>query len=107
VLELEIDAEGVISRARVVEGAEPFAEQARRAALNWRFSPARQGSTAVAARIRARVDFHDAAAGAPSQENPERRPERSESVGASPPRTPSEARRRASTSFDDRARAAT
>ena len=44
--------------ATVVEGAEPFAEQAQRAALTWRFAPARRGDTPVAARIRARVEFH-------------------------------------------------
>ena len=44
--------------ATVVEGAEPFAEQARSAALTWQFEPARRGVTTVAARIRARVAFH-------------------------------------------------
>lgn len=58
VLELVVDAEGHVSSATVVEGGEPFAEQARRAALQWRFTPAHRGSGPVAARIRARVAFH-------------------------------------------------
>jgi hypothetical protein len=58
VLELVIDEDGHVSGATIKEGDEPFAEQARRAALQWRFTPARRGDTPIAARIRARVDFH-------------------------------------------------
>ncbi len=57
-LELTVEADGTVSRAVVVDGAEPFADQAQRAVLGWRFAPARRGTTAVAARIRARVEFH-------------------------------------------------
>ncbi len=56
-LELTVEADGTVSRAVVIDGAEPFAEQARRAVLSWRFDPARRGATALAARIRARVEF--------------------------------------------------
>ena len=55
---MDIDKNGRVSSAVVTEGAEPFAEQARRAVLDWRFTPARRGATPVAARIRARVEFH-------------------------------------------------
>ena len=58
-LELVVEKDGTVSSAQVVEGPEPFAELARRAALEWRFAPARRGETPVAARIRARVDFHE------------------------------------------------
>ena len=42
----------------VIDGVEPFADQARRSVLAWRFQPAHRGSTPVAARINARVAFH-------------------------------------------------
>jgi hypothetical protein len=58
VLELVVEKDGSVSSATVVEGAEPFAEQARTAALTWRFTPAQRGDTPVVARIRARVAFH-------------------------------------------------
>jgi TonB family protein len=58
VLELVVEKDGSVSSATVIEGAEPFAEQARTAALTWRFLPAQRGDTPVVARIRARVAFH-------------------------------------------------
>jgi len=57
VLELMVEKDGSVSSVTVVEGAEPFAEQARSAALTWRFTPAQRAQRAVAARIRARVAF--------------------------------------------------
>jgi TonB family protein len=57
VLELVVAKDGTVSRATVIDGAEPFAERARTTVLTWRFSPARRGDVPVAARIRARVDF--------------------------------------------------
>ncbi len=57
-LELTVETDGTVSNAVVVDGVEPFAEQARRSVLAWRFMPARRGGAPVAARIRARVDFH-------------------------------------------------
>jgi TonB family protein len=56
-LELLVEADGSVSRATVIDGAPPFAEQARTAALTWRFVPAQRDGTSVAARIRARVEF--------------------------------------------------
>src|SRR4051812_47453975 len=58
VLELVVQKDGSVSSATVVDGAEPFGERARSAALNWRFVPAQRGVTVVVARIRARVVFH-------------------------------------------------
>ena len=58
VLELVVDVDGTVSSVTVVDGVEPFAEQARRAAAAWRFTPGHRADTPVAARIRARVDFH-------------------------------------------------
>src|SRR5947209_8696008 len=56
-LELLVDKSGAVARATVLAGAEPFAEQARLAVLNWHFSPALRGDTPVVARIRAQVHF--------------------------------------------------
>jgi hypothetical protein len=58
VLELTIERDGTVSSAVVVDGVEPFAEQARVAALGWHFQPARRGDAPVRARITARVAFH-------------------------------------------------
>ena len=58
VLDVDIDKDGRVSSVVSREGPEPFAEQARRAVLTWRFAPARRGDAPVSARIRARVDFH-------------------------------------------------
>src|SRR5690349_14714067 len=58
VLELVVEKDGSVSSATVVEGGEPFGEQARAAALTWRFEPAQRDGTPVAARVRARVEFH-------------------------------------------------
>src|SRR6266700_694124 len=73
VLELIVEADGTVSNVTVIEGAEPFAEHAKRAVLGWQFVPARRGTQPVAARIRARVEFHQeptpsppAAAGPPT-----------------------------------------
>jgi hypothetical protein len=57
-LELTVKTEGTVSNAVVIDGVEPFADQARQSVLAWRFLPARRGNTPVAARIRARVAFH-------------------------------------------------
>lgn len=58
VLDVDIDKDGHVSGAVVTEGDEPFAGRARRAVLEWQFTPARRGTTPVAARVRARVQFH-------------------------------------------------
>jgi hypothetical protein len=57
-LDLVVETDGSVSSAVVFEGSAPCAEAATIAALTWRFFPARRGDTAVAARIRVRVDFH-------------------------------------------------
>src|SRR5260221_10638256 len=56
-LELTVETDGTVSNAAVIDGVEPFADQARWAVLAWRFVPAHRGSTPVAARIRALVAF--------------------------------------------------
>jgi TonB family protein len=58
-LELLIDARGDVAEARVVTGDEPFSGQALTAARRWRFSPALQGATARAARIRFEASFSE------------------------------------------------
>ena len=57
VLKVLVEKDGSAGSVEVLEGAEPFAEQARRAVLGWHFEPARRGDEAVAAWIRARVAF--------------------------------------------------
>src|SRR5688500_2976164 len=57
VLELTVEKDGSVSTATVVEGSEPFGEQARSQSRGWRFEPARRQGTPVAARVRARVEF--------------------------------------------------
>ena len=69
-LELTVGVDGAVLNAAVVDGVEPFAEQARQAVLGWRFVPAHRGSTPVAARVRARVDFHQEQPSAASAVSP-------------------------------------
>jgi TonB family protein len=57
-LEILVAKDGTVSETKVLNGEEPFAEQARQAVLRWQFTPAMRGTEPVAARIRARVDFH-------------------------------------------------
>lgn len=57
VLEIEVDREGTVTSARVVEGKAPFDEAALSAAQRWRFRPAMQGGKPVLARIRYTVRF--------------------------------------------------
>lgn len=73
VLELIVAPDGTVSDATVVEGVEPFSDQARRAVLAWRFVPAMRGTTPVAARIRARVAFHQQRPPAPATPPPPQR----------------------------------
>ena len=60
-LELIVDGDGTVSAAAVLDGAEPFAGAAARSARGWRFAPARRDGAPVAAKIRARVEFHQPA----------------------------------------------
>ena len=78
VLDLVIETDGSVSRALVVDGAAPFAEHARTAALNWRFTPAQLDGKPAAVRIRARVEFNDASV-APSPAVPSLAPRVAES----------------------------
>src|SRR5205807_1182391 len=64
-LELTVAADGTVSNVAVIEGVEPFAAQARQAVLAWRFVPAHRGSVPIAARVRARVEFHQEQLSAP------------------------------------------
>src|SRR6266700_935820 len=47
VLELVVEKDGAVSDAKVIEGAEPFAEHARRAVLGWQFVLALRGTQPV------------------------------------------------------------
>ncbi len=58
-LELVVEADGSVSEARLVYGADPFGEAARTASLGWRFKPARRGDQATRARIRFAVRFEE------------------------------------------------
>jgi hypothetical protein len=59
-LELTIDKEGKVTRAVIVDGAEPFASAASAAAVKWRYEPAHRGDLNVLSRIRVLVEFHEA-----------------------------------------------
>jgi TonB family protein len=73
-LELVIQRDGSVQSAVVQSGLPPFADAARRAALEWRFEPARRGDQSISARIRFRVEFR--------QELPEQAPSTAPSPGA-------------------------
>ena len=60
VLELVIGRDGSVERAVAQSGTAPFVEAAERAALDWRFEPARRGAAPIPARIRFRVLFEAA-----------------------------------------------
>ena len=93
-LELVVEADGAVSSAVVVEGEEPFAGRARAAAWQWRFTPAQRDGAPVSARVRARVDFHEAPpphapeAAAPSPAGPAPAPPTSPTDGGAPRAVP-------------------
>ena len=58
VIELVVDASGNVQNTRIVEGDEPFASATQKAAMSWKFQPAKRGDEFVAARVRMRVAFH-------------------------------------------------
>jgi TonB family protein len=67
-LEIVVEKDGTVSKADVIDGDPPFAEQARLAVLGWRFRPAMRDGVPIAVRTRARVAFHqevESAASAP------------------------------------------
>jgi TonB family protein len=57
VLQLVVDKTGAVSAVQVLDGSEPFAEAAARAALGWSFEPARHNGRAVVARIHFALRF--------------------------------------------------
>jgi len=81
-LELVIEKDGSVSSATALSGGEPFAEQARAAALGWHFLPARRGDVPVRARTRARVAFRQ------QVEEPETAPPAPAAQGVAPPSPP-------------------
>lgn len=71
-LVLEIDAEGHVTSAEVTEPrGHGFDEAARAAALRFRFTPARRGDRAIAAKILYRYSFHLDEKPAPDQPPPQ------------------------------------
>lgn len=54
---LTLNAEGTVTEVSVVNGAEPFASHAQRAARAWRFTPALRDGRAVASKIRFQARF--------------------------------------------------
>jgi TonB family protein len=57
VLELTLDARGVVTDARAISGDAPFLDAALAATSSWHFAPARRGGRPIAARIRYSVQF--------------------------------------------------
>jgi hypothetical protein len=64
-LHLVIDVDGSVRDATVISGPEPFASAATRAALGFRFTPARRGDTPVSAKIRLELRFTEPVDSAP------------------------------------------
>ncbi len=58
-LELEVAEDGTVSKAKLTEGAEPFASAALGAAKNIRFQPATRNGIPIRARILAKISFHE------------------------------------------------
>src|SRR5689334_13267873 len=56
-LELIVEADGTVGRVGAVEGPEPFASVARKAAAAWKFAPAERDGKPVRARIRFEARF--------------------------------------------------
>lgn len=56
-LELVINADGTVRRARVLEGAEPFASAALAASARFSFAPATRNGAPISAAIRAEIHF--------------------------------------------------
>lgn len=57
ILELTVEADGTVSSVGRVEGPEPFAEAARRAALSWKFDAADRDGKKVRSKIRFEARF--------------------------------------------------
>jgi hypothetical protein len=57
VVEVTIDVGGAVAAVGAVDGPEPFASAARRAAAAWTFAPATREGRAVKARVRVEVHF--------------------------------------------------
>lgn len=70
VVELVVEADGAVSNARVIEGAEPFAAAALDAVTRYRFVPAQRAGKPIRARIRVAVGFT-----APEPEAPVKAPD--------------------------------
>lgn len=66
VLEIVVEKDGRVSNVEVILGEEPFAEHARRAVRTWKLKPGERDGVPVAARIRARIEFHEAPTDEPS-----------------------------------------
>ncbi|WP_437579385.1 TonB-dependent receptor plug domain-containing protein [Sorangium sp. So ce887] len=69
VLRLTVHADGTVGAVEV-EGEEPFASAAARAAASWRFEPARRDGRPIGARILFRVTFRDPRHAAPAAPPP-------------------------------------
>ncbi len=57
VLELDVDAQGVVTGARAVAGEPPFSDVAVAAARSWTFIPAKRGAEPVRSRFRFSIQF--------------------------------------------------
>jgi len=67
-LVIEVDREGRVTNARVLEGKAPFDEAALAAARQWSFRPAMQAGRPVPSRIRYTVRFEPPPKAAPAEE---------------------------------------
>jgi TonB family protein len=83
VLELTLDAQGVVTDARALSGEAPFRDAALAAVQGWRFTPALRGGRPVAARIRYSVRFTP-----PVAESPVAEPTPEPTAASGPPLPP-------------------
>ena len=68
VLELTLDAQGVVTDARALSGDAPFSNAALEAVPSWRFTPTLRGGRPIAARIRYSAHFTPPTAESPPSE---------------------------------------
>ena len=90
-LELTLSADGAVTQAVAIDGAEPFASRAAEAAKGWKFQPATRDGQPIAAKIRFLVRFvppHDEAEPEPEPAAPPANA--TPKPGATGPQKPSE-----------------
>jgi protein TonB len=58
ILELDVDSQGIVTKATPVSGPEMFYREAINAAMKWRYKPASIGGTSVSSQVKATFNFN-------------------------------------------------